>query len=124
MGVVPEKQKQFETITRYAHEFAEAFTDALGGQRDAVNVYVEEGTADDPVALVFVEVPSFATLCEDDKRIFQMAVGKADAVNLYSTEDGWIRITFGILGYYELEDEDVVMETNVLEFKPKTKGEN
>lgn len=120
MGVVPEKQKQFENIIKYANELKESLTASLGGEDGYIYVASEEGDAKDHVALVYIEVPSFSTFALDEKRIFGMALSQADAVNFFVTEDGWVRISLAVLGYYEIDDNDALVDTSVLEFKKKS----
>lgn len=101
MGVIAEKQEQFKMVEKLVRELADTLAGSTGA--DLVDMASEEGSEEDPSAIVCLDVPSFMTFNAVEKKIFELAVAKCDIINFLAIENNWIRITFGIIGEYERE---------------------
>lgn len=104
MGYIPEKKEQFDLLLETANEFADQITAEMGDE-GFVYISSEEGTDEEPAGLVFIDVPSFSTFSMNGKLLLENIIHIADAVNLFVTDDGWVRITLAIDNVWEREAE-------------------
>lgn len=75
----------------------------------------EEGSEDDPSALIFLDVPSFVSFDQEQMKLFTDAMKEADGMNLFILPNEYIRITLSVKDYWEIEHDRY--DTNVVELK-------
>ena len=114
MGLVVENSIRFNHVCGDIINLADGLNETLG--EDTAVASYEEGSEEDPTALVFLDIPSFMTLDNQDKKLFESALKESDAVN-FVILGGMVRITFAIQNYWKQEEEP--FETNVIELVKK-----
>lgn len=101
MGVNKKKLQQLDLLWNIVNELKETFNKNLGD--DMIVTKRDDGSEEDPTALVFMDLPSFTTFSPVEKKIFETALGKSDAVNFFCLPDEWVRISFAVFDEYECE---------------------
>ena len=101
MGVNAKKLEQLDAVWEHVTKLKNLITATLGD--GMMLTEREDGSEEDPTALVFMDLPSFMSFNQAEKKIFEMALAKSDAVNFFSLPNEWIRITFAVLNEYDRE---------------------
>ena len=115
MGLNVENSIRFNHVATDVYHLAELLNQELG--EGSAFASAEEGNEEDPSALIFLDIPSFMSFNETEKRIYEEALKESDAINFFCLPDEWIRLTFAIKDYWEREEEPY--ETNVIELVKK-----
>lgn len=102
MGVNAKKQKQLDAVWEHVTKLKNLIAATLG---DGMMMLTEreDGSEEDPTALVFMDLPSFMSFTTEEKKLFEAALTNSDAVNFFSLPNKWIRITFAVLNEYDRE---------------------
>ena len=116
MGFVPEKKQRYDDLCKTVKDFADNITDVMG-EEGFVELSYEEGFEEDPMAMIFIDIPSFSTFSLTGKKLLEEIIHKADAVNFFVTGDKWVRITLGVENEWEKESKPY--RTVVKELKQK-----
>lgn len=101
MGVNKKKLQQLDLLWNTVNELKETVNKNLGD--DMLVTKRDDGSEEDTTALVFMDLPSFTTFDPIEKKLFEMALAKSDAVNFFSLPDEWIRVSFAVFDEYEPE---------------------
>ena len=101
MGVNAKKQEQLDAVWEHVSKLKNLITATLGSCMMLAER--EDGSEEDPTALVFMDLPSFMSFTTEEKKLFEVALANSDAVNFFSLPDEWIRITFAVLNEYDRE---------------------
>ena len=116
MGSILENKIRYEKALDIMNDVAYITNDSLGVE--AMTVDGLEGNEEDTTSLIISDVVSFTTLNPLAKEAFREALGYADAVNFFTRNDDRVRITMSFMDTCEPKK----VETEVVEFKPKSKS--
>ena len=101
MGIIAENVIRFNHIRSDIIDLAASINEEFG--EVFAHASSDEGSEEDPTALVFLDIPSFSTFSKDQMVLFNSAMCEADGVNFLILPEEYIRITLSICNYWEQE---------------------
>lgn len=111
MGLNIDNTIRFNFVLESAIKLADSLNEFLG--ENIAIVQDEEGTENDPTGIVFLDFPSFTSVYQEEKELFEQIIHEADAVNFFVLPEEWIRIAFAVLNCWDKESDPY--ETDVVD---------